>query len=165
MEIVMEKELELLSNYLSKQPSLYIKDFNVKKESLKEQLLSILEFVRYKSNETLVKGTDELVTGRAHRRTFKELFLLLRDDFNITPLDLYTVLHECLINKKIRSFICANIGKRVYFSCDNAGFDSEDIDEFGISYSKLFKEPLPSGLGYYGSNYTREKLNMYEKYY
>lgn len=163
MEITMEKELQILSEYLAKQNSLYLDEEIQSSESLKEYLYSLLSVIKSKSSKTFDKVSNNVVTGPfKSRRTFKELFLLLRDNFNITPLDLYRALYELLLERRIRSWICADIGKRVYFISDMSGFDSEDIDEFGISYSKLFGELSIPSVGYYGKNYTRDKLTLYE---
>lgn len=152
----MEDILIKLTEQFKQEPSLVLETPMPKKDTLDEHILELLDYIRYShgfKSYTYIKGTTEIATVRLRfRRTVKELFLLIKDDFDITLLDLYKTLNSLLLAKKITSFICGDINKRVYFYDASAyynGFTSHDLDEYGISYGQLFKGgPFPNYRGY-----------------
>lgn len=163
----MEDKLKAIDEYLNNFESLEFEEGFEKKDTLKEHVLYLIKYLdgnKYSySCKTYEKKSKKLITGVArNRRSIQELFLLVRDDFDITIVDLYKVLFELLKEKEISSFICRDIRKRVYFleHYGNRGFTSEDIDEFNMSYSELMNETLPQSDLKYGESHGRGQLNF-----
>lgn len=163
----MENKLKAIDEYLNNFESLEFETPPAKKDTLEEHVLHLIKYLtsEHYSNDirTSEKKSKKLITtGGSKRRTIQELFLLIKDDFNITILDLYRVLFKLLKEKEISSFICKDIHKRVYFLDHDGyrGFRSEDIDEFQMSYTELMGETLPQSNISYGYDNGKENLNF-----
>lgn len=111
---------------------------NIKYSNLEELILGILILCDKKVVYT--KDSDFKSTSPTGRRSVGALYRLAKEyKEDVTLEQVYETLRRLISSKKIGSFICADIRKRVYFVTKEAWklrstFGSDDIDEYNFKY-------------------------------